>query len=332
MRGARENGPVNCPGCGASVDAGTAICPQCDFIIDTSFLEGVSEPPPEAAARDDATRPRATMPSPPPGRAPTGSRKPVARAPTGARPAAAGARPARPATGGARPATRSSVASRIKSSDEDGATPPRGTRAPAPRAMPEAPVRTIREESKQRDYQALAKEFVQEGGPKREEFKVQKMTSADEAYSEAAQFMGRLGSSDKLAAVGIALVVLVSFFPWKTTAAEGEVLGLMSLGILGLVGALVAGGALYARVQRLLPNLNPVIPWFVQLGAICFVIVWCLIFIKLSWDGTLVQSLDGNVQQPISKPDVGVYSALMSALLALGGTLIGLKEQPPDRR
>ncbi|MDQ3263570.1 MAG: hypothetical protein M3Y59_07925, partial [Myxococcota bacterium] len=215
-------------------------------------------------------------------------------------------------------------------------TPPRGTRAGAgaapKRAMPEAPVRVIKEARAQVDYQALAQEYVQEGGPKREEFKVQKMTSAGEAYSEAAQFMGRLGSADKLAAVGIALVVLVSFFPWKTTAAEGEVLGLMSLGILGLVGALVAGGALYARVQRLLPNLNPVIPWFVQVGAVCFVILWCLIFIKLSWDGTLVPSLDGNVQQPISKPDVGVYSALMSALLALGGTLMGLKEQQPDRR
>jgi len=323
--------PVNCPGCGASVDAGTAICPQCDFIIDTSFLEGAEAPPPLEVSREDATRPRAAIPSPPPGRAPVGSRSPASRPPTGARPAARPPTGSRPAAG-----SRASVASRIKSTEDDGATPPRGTRAtgggaPPKRAMPEAPGRVIREERKALDYKALAQEYGQEPGARREEFRVQKMTSAEEAYAEAAGFMGRLNSSDKLTMVGIALVVLVSFFPWKNTAAEGEVLGLMSLGILGTVGALLAGASVYARVQRLLPNLNPVIPWFVQLGAICFLILWCLIFIKISWNGTLVPAIDGNLQQPISKPDVGVYSALMSALLALGGTLMGLKEQQPGR-
>lgn len=317
---------MTCPGCGAAIDPGVSICPQCDHILDTSFLEGAAEPPAEVPSRDDATRPRAAMPSPPPGRAPTGARKAAARPPTGARPAASAQKPK----------ARASVASRIKTegADDHGATPPRGTRVPAAgggaapkRAMPEAPMRVIKQESQKRDYAALAKEYSQEPVAPREQFQVQKMTSADEAYAEAKDFMGNLASSDKLALVGIGLVILVSFFPWKTLATEGEVLGLLSLGVLGTFGAVVAGGALYARVQRKLPNLNPVIPWFVQLGAICFVILWCLIFIKISWDGTMVPSIDGNIEVPVSKPDVGVYSALMSAILALGGTLMGLKDQ-----
>lgn len=317
--------PVTCPGCGAEIDPGVSICPKCDHILDTSFLEGAAEPPePPPAAATDATNPRARMPAPPPGRSPTGAaRKVPGRAPTGARPAAPGAKP------------RASVASRIKvDKDEGGATPPRGTRAggggPPKRAMPEAPPRQLRAEpAPKRDFEALAKEYGQEPVAPREAFQVQKMTSAEEAYAEAKDFMGNLASSDKLALVGIGLVILVSFFPWKVMATEGEVLGLLSLGVLATCGAALAGGALYARVQRLLPNINPVIPWFAQLGAICFVILWCLIYIKISWDGTMVPSIDGNVEAPISKPDVGVYAALMSSLLALGGTLMGLKEQQP---
>lgn len=307
---------VTCPGCGAPIDPGVSICPMCDHILDASFLEGAAEPPSAedsgGAARDDATRPRARMPAPPPGRSATGARKSAARAP--------GSAPAR-----TRPV--------------NGSAPPKATRSPAPsargapkRAMPEAPVREVRAEpAAKRDYAALAQEYAQEppSGPAKPAFQVQKMTSAEEAYAEARSFMGNLASGDKIAMVGLALVILVSFFPWKVMAREGEVLGLLSLGAIGTAGAALAACALYARVQRLLPNVNPAVPWVAQLGAICFTILWCLVYIKISWDGTLLPSIDGNIRVPASKPDIGVYSALVSAILALGGTLMGLRDQQP---
>src|SRR5439155_22366548 len=42
---------VKCPGCGTAVDDGASICPKCDYIIDSSFLEGAAEAGSAAPAR-----------------------------------------------------------------------------------------------------------------------------------------------------------------------------------------------------------------------------------------------------------------------------------------
>jgi hypothetical protein len=37
----------------------------------------------------------------------------------------------------------------------------------------------------------------------------------------------------------------------------------------------------------------------------------------------------GNFEMPVSRPTIGVFLALMSSLLGLGGTLLSLQQRPP---
>ncbi|MHB8877629.1 MAG: hypothetical protein ACYC8T_28390, partial [Myxococcaceae bacterium] len=137
-----------------------------------------------------------------------------------------------------------------------------------------------------------------------------------------------LPSSDKLAFTGAALNILFAFFPWKETVVDGEVLGLMSLGFPVFAVSIICIMAIVVRVRRIMPKLNPLVPWLLQLTAVCFCIVWCLIFVKLSWDSRLAKSPVGNFDMYISKPSFGVFISVITSLLALGGTLMGLKEKP----
>ncbi|MBX5482887.1 MAG: hypothetical protein IRZ16_13755 [Myxococcaceae bacterium] len=146
--------------------------------------------------------------------------------------------------------------------------------------------------------------------------------------AEAKIFVRDLPTSDKLAFIGAAIAVLVSFLPWKETFSEGEVLGFVSLGFAAFVSNLATLGAIVVRVRKAMPRLHPVIPWLVQLGMICFGIVWCLIFIKISTDDRMTAALIGNQMVPASKPSFGVYLALLMEMVALAGTLMGLKEKP----
>lgn len=154
------------------------------------------------------------------------------------------------------------------------------------------------------------------------------VVAPEDALNDARVFVRELRSSDKLAFVGAAGTVFLAFLPWKETAAEGEILGLMSLGFLNFIANLLAMGAIVVRVRNAMPRLNPVIPWLVQLGTICFGIVWSLIFMKLSYDGQQVPALIGNSMVAVSSPSFGVYLALLTQLVALAGTLLGLKEKP----
>ena len=315
-------GAVNCPGCGTQVAAGTTICPKCDFILDTSFLEAPGSPPP--ASSGEHTQPRARVPEPPPKRPTTGSAKAVARPPSGS------AKPAtRPASGSARAAPRpaktptGAVRARAKTVGDDENTPPRGTKA-----MPDAPQRVVKEKRERLDYAALQKEYGQAPPPEHKpEIGVQKIGDADAAIADARAFISSLTPPDKLALVGAGLVVLLSFFPWKTTAADGEVIGVVSNAIFATFAAAFAAGAIYVRVQRVSPGLSPIVPWLIQLAATAFCIIWCLVFIRLSWDSTQVAAVDGNVRQAVSRPDIGVFGGLMAAIVALTGTLMGLKQR-----
>ncbi len=303
--GTLVSGAVKCPGCGAQVAAGTAICPKCDNILDMSFLDASAPEGTPTAAEE--TQPRATMPKPPSGsaraaRPPSGANRPVGRPPT---------------RGAAKPVARSSAGA-------DESTPPRGTKGPR---MPDAPQRVIAEKRAKVDYAALDKEYGQDHLPAAPAFKAERMTGADEAYEEAKQFLGALASSDKLAMVGAALLIMASFLPWKITAADGEVLGLVSTGLISTIAAIASIASIYVRVKNLRPQLNPIVPWMGQLGSISIAIVWCLVFVKISWDGTMTASVDGNVQMMASKPDAGVFIAIGAGLISLAGTLAGLKDQ-----
>jgi hypothetical protein len=154
------------------------------------------------------------------------------------------------------------------------------------------------------------------------------IVAPEEVMDDFRQFVGLLGFSDKIAFGGAGAIVVSAFLPWKETAADGDILGLMSLGLVGVVGALAVMGAIAVRVRRSMPSLNVLIPWLAQLGLSVFCVLWCIIFMKLSYDATEVPSPMGNATVMNSTPSMGVYLALLGALGSLAGTLLGLKEKP----
>ncbi len=142
-------------------------------------------------------------------------------------------------------------------------------------------------------------------------------------------FIGGLGTADKLAFIGSALTVLMAFFPWKETRDDGEVIGLLSLGLPAVLAAVVTMVAVGARDQRSLPGFSPALLWMGQLGSVCVSLIWCLVFIKLSWDSQEVPALIGNENVvALSRPAMGVYLSLVTEAIALAGTLMGVKERP----
>ena len=101
----------------------------------------------------------------------------------------------------------------------------------------------------------------------------------------------------------------------------------MTLGWPVFMMSIIGLGAIVVRVRRFMPNLNPITPWLAQLGVCCFCIVWCLVFMKLSYDGRMARALVGNVEMKISTPSFGVFIALVCSIGGLGGTLMGLKDK-----
>ncbi len=154
-----------------------------------------------------------------------------------------------------------------------------------------------------------------------------KAVSADEALEDFSQFVRSLSTGDKLAFIGAAMAILTAFLPWRETAADGEVIGLMSSGI----GAVLLNGAaiftIAARTRRLMPHIGVPVWWLGQLAAVALALVWCLVFMKLNWDGRQVPSSIGNELMAISKPALGVFLALMFEVVSLAGTVLGLKEK-----
>jgi hypothetical protein len=107
---------------------------------------------------------------------------------------------------------------------------------------------------------------------------------------------------------------------------EGEVLGLVSQGVLVfLLGA--AGMSLIAvRTRGVFGHVNPLFIWAGQFGAMTLSILWVLVCIKLSWDSTLARARVGNEEIWVSKPGFGAFFGLASATIATLGTALGLKE------
>jgi hypothetical protein len=154
------------------------------------------------------------------------------------------------------------------------------------------------------------------------------IVAPEQVIEDFREFVGVLGRSDKIAFAGGCVILLSAFLPWMETAEEGEILGLMSLGLMAVLGAVGILGAIAVRVRRSLPNLNVLIPWLAQLGLSVFCVLWCIIFMKISYDATEVPSPIGNATIMNSSPSMGVFLGLLGALGSLAGTLLGLKEKP----
>jgi hypothetical protein len=293
---------LNCPGCGSKVAANTSICSVCDYIIDGSFL---SDEPPGDNSEDTDEAPEE------PRRAakPTAAARPKGK--TGPRPAVADedatnirsiddiARSAPPRPARAAGGSRSTPAARA-------APPPR--RAPEPVAPP-----PLDDGPDPWDRSARAS-----GGG-------DGIADPEELLQDTRELLGLLAGGDKVAFWGAAAVVLSCFLPWKETAADGDILGLMSLGLGAFILAILVMTAVGLRVKGSLQRVNPVVPWMGQLLCSFVCLVWCVVFIKVASDATRVPAEFGGGEVMNSSPSLGVFLAVLGSLASLGGTLLGLK-------
>jgi predicted small integral membrane protein len=152
----------------------------------------------------------------------------------------------------------------------------------------------------------------------------------EDLVQDARKFVRNLGQADKLVFGGAVVLLVSGFLPWKETAADGEILGMMSLGIIAMLAAIGQIAILAMRTRKLQadPHANVLLPWMGQLVVALFCIFWCIIFMKVSSDSKLVPTAMGDSVVQNSVPAFGVYLGLLGALASLGGTLLGLKEKP----
>lgn len=342
---------LNCPGCGTQVADGTTICPSCDYIIDNSFIstdapqnsnDGSDDevtPPPRKPAAAAASRPVRTASGV---RAGSGSRPAAVRtnAGTSGRPRPASSTGSRTAA----PAASSADATNIKSMDEILKNAPQRSSAPArggntgprpaarkggsPGARPAAAPAPAPRRAPETVLDPADMNYVPTRDTSGTNTGTGQIVAPEQVIDDVRDFWGVLGRSDRIAFAGACSIIVSAFLPWKETAAEGDILGLMSLGLVGVMAAIGILGAIMVRVRRTMPNLNVLIPWLAQLGLSAFCILWCIIFMKVSYDATEVPSPMGNATIMNSTPSFGVVLALLGALTSLGGTLLGLKEKP----
>jgi hypothetical protein len=337
MKGAFQTQGVpvlKCPGCGTKVADGTAICPSCDYIIDSSFIS-TDSPRRGPAPTEEEEEPTSSLPAvaaPPPRTVRTNSGTPrgtpAARVTT-----APGVRPKTASGTGSRPAVPANDGDTNIRSMEDilRSAPPRTSgRAPAVRpggtsgSRPAAPPR--REAQTELDSSDV--NYVPTRPPPSSVHGTGQIMAPEELAADFKDFLGELGRSDKIVFFSALAIVLSAFLPWKETAEDGDILGLMSLGIIAILGALGIVGTIAVRVRRVMPGLNVLIPWMAQFGLSVACIVWCLIFMKISTDSTEVPSAVGKEIIRNSSPSFGAFLGLMGSLGCLAGTLLGLREKP----
>jgi hypothetical protein len=131
---------------------------------------------------------------------------------------------------------------------------------------------------------------------------------------------------DQLTFYGALCEVLWCLLPWQDTARDGPVIGVVTLGVGVLLGVAATVGALVFRYRQLKPRWDPLWPWFIQIAGVCFMICWCLVSIRASWDARTVPGIE-SLEVPLSRPAFGAYAGLVSALVSLFGTLWGLKDK-----
>ncbi|QSQ14700.1 hypothetical protein JY572_00990 [Myxococcus landrumensis] len=303
---------LNCPGCGSKVAANASICSVCDYIIDGSFLS--AEPPGD---NDDESTGANEDPRPAP--------KPAA--PSRPRPAgkSAGSRP--PPAASADATNVRSVEDIAKSASQRASRP-----APASRSAPNTAPRRSAPAAATAPAAASAgpDPWDRAHRPDSDDEENNAIVNPDELIQDAKDLLGAMSTGDKIAFYGAGTVILSCFVPWKETAADGDALGLMSMGFGAFLLALVVMVTISIRARSTFPNLNPVVPWMAQLITTIMCVVWCVVFIKVSSDTTLVPSPIGNSEMMNSSPSFGVFIGLLGAIAALIGAFLGLKSRNED--
>ncbi|WP_369414502.1 hypothetical protein [Corallococcus soli] len=147
--------------------------------------------------------------------------------------------------------------------------------------------------------------------------------------ADARSFLGELEGADRIAFWGAALVVLSCFMPWKETAEDGDFLGLISLGFISFLFAVSTMVFVGIRVRNTMAWVNPMLPWGAQTASSVICLVWSLVFLKLSSDTHMVPSPLGNSEMMNSSPSIGCFLGVLGAVVALLGSLMGLR-RPAD--
>lgn len=321
---------LKCPGCGTKVADGTAICPSCDYIIDASFISTSS--PQRSLLDEENEEPTGALPpiAPPPPRTVrtnSGTRGTPVRVTT-----APGVRPkTNPGTGSRQAAPVDDGDTNIRSMDEIMRNaPPRASSArgvpavrpgsaPGPRSAPP---------SRQTELDPSDVNYVPSRPPPSSVQHTGQIMAPEELAADFKDFIGELGRNDKITFFSALAVILSAFLPWKETAEDGDILGLMSLGLIAVLGAGGIVGAITVRVRNIMPRLNVIVPWMAQLSLSIFCILWCIVFMKISTDSTEVPSSVGQEIIRNSSPSFGSFLALMASLGCLAGTVLGMKERP----
>lgn len=233
--------------------------------------------------------------------------------------------PRRPA---ARPGTRPGVK---KVAPRPAAARPAVKKAPVKKPAPKPPeededfVPTTEKKHDWRD-DVSEEDWKASAGREPEKFVADKAINADDAMLKAKLYLWELPLADKLALGGTALLLLSTFLPWKETVEDGDVLGVFSSGVLVTLLAAGALAGIFIRTLKTMPSLNPLLPWAAQLGCVGLSGIWALLYVKLAWDSTLVQSTIGNEKVWASKPVFGLFLAIMAAIVSIVGTIFGLKD------
>jgi hypothetical protein len=357
MRGAFQSQGVpvlKCPGCGIKVADGTAICPSCDYIIDASFIS--SDAPRRSLVEEGEEEMTGSLSAVPPPPRPVSTQSGTRGAPTkvttssGVRVSssgmrvttASGVRPKSASGTGSRPSVSTPTGSRPAAPPSDDVTNIRSmediVRSAPPRASTGRPIPAVRTTGsrpavppRREANTELDPSDVNYVPPRPAPSSVHttgQIMAPEELAADLKDFLGDLGRSDKIVFFSAVAVVLSAFTPWKETAEDGDILGLMSLGIIAILGALGIVSVLAVRVRRIMPRLNVLVPWMAQLGLSIACVLWCLIFMKLSTDNTEVPSAVGREIIYSSSPSFGAVLALLGSLGCLAGTLLGIKEKP----
>jgi len=282
---------MKCTSCKKTVADDASVCPFCDTVLDASLFDAA---PPE---EDEA---------PPPPRRP--ATKP------GARPVA---KPGAAKPGVKKPGTKPAVAAvkkkpSMQRSEED----------------MDADLAAERKERAANDWRSQISEedWKENQGKEKEKFVPNKAMDPELAMGETKRYLWELPLADKLALFGTSVLVISSFFPWKETVAEGEVLGVFSSGILVTLLGSAAVAGIIVRTRKTMPTLNPLLPWVAQLGCVGVSALWCLVYMKLSWDSTPAMSPVGNYEVWVSKPAFGLVLSILASIVSIVGTIFGLKD------
>lgn len=303
---------MKCPQCGALVAPKTAICPKCDHVLDASAFS--SAPP--TSHREQDTPPEGT-PTP----AARAARPPVrtARSGQGSPARAPGSTPRRNGTAVRSTGAPSRRPAPVIDDDDHDTQPPKRSTAhddepdtaeieeedwhPKPVPMPARPTAKARADDSLGIGYAPAEDLMQ----------------------EAKFFLRDLSGADRFAFWGGALTFFACFFPWKQTAAEGDTLGFLSIGVLVLVLSLLLCGSIWVRERGLMPRVSAATTWYLQFVCAALAPLWTLICIKLSWNAVLVRATVGTEDIWVSKPGFGAIIALPLSIVALLGTLMSMK-------